>query len=83
MFKEKIEELRKAVMVLTGYRVDLLPESHRYHLYPTYGRRGELLVFQCNAQASRPACRVWPLCHWRACLLERGPSACAGGDGAA
>ena len=60
MFKEKIEELRKAVMVLTGYRVDLLPESHRYHLYPTYGRRGELLVFQCNAQASRPACRVWP-----------------------
>ena len=79
MFKEKIEELRKAVMVLTGYRVDLLPESHRYHLYPTYGRRGELLVFQCNAQASRPMC-CRPLCGGLA--SEHAPPARAGGDGA-
>ena len=57
MFKEKIEELRKAVMVLTGYRVDLLPESHRYHLYPLYAGRNAVLLFRERAPSAPQA---WP-----------------------
>lgn len=50
VFKGKIEEFRKAVQSLTGYRVDLHESGDRqYHLYLD-SEANKSLRFRCNAQ---------------------------------
>lgn len=51
VFKEKIDEFRKAVMTLTGYRVDLM-ERGRYHLYHSYAPRAAVLSFRTNKEGA-------------------------------
>eukprot|EP00316_Scyphosphaera_apsteinii_P011477 CAMPEP_0119299810 /NCGR_PEP_ID=MMETSP1333-20130426/1848_1 /TAXON_ID=418940 /ORGANISM="Scyphosphaera apsteinii, Strain RCC1455" /LENGTH=725 /DNA_ID=CAMNT_0007301373 /DNA_START=120 /DNA_END=2297 /DNA_ORIENTATION=+ len=50
VFTEKIAEFRKAVKLITGFRVDLHDAQHEFHLYPIYApNRGDALVFRPNA----------------------------------
>tara|TARA_B100000524_G_C23650963_1_gene370119 strand:- start:930 stop:2345 length:1416 start_codon:yes stop_codon:yes gene_type:complete len=63
VFKNKIDEFRKAVMALTGYRVDLMDKG-RYHLYHSYAPRAAVLSFRINKEGAlhqvskREACVV-------------------------
>ena len=49
MFKGKVSELRNAVTLLTGYRVDLI-EDKQYRVYSTYAHRNNVLRFRTNDQ---------------------------------
>lgn len=79
VFRDKIEEFRKAVLALTGYRVDL-PETHRYNVFfaASGQQRSDALRFRANSKGdmelleSDCAARLLEVPHIRAVLQERG-----------